>query len=211
MNEKSASPLPAYRIETARLIIRCWAPKDGPARRALLDASDQHLRPDIPYMRDEPMPLAGTVAWLRKTRAAFDSDSDYRYAVYGRDGTTLIGETGLYKRAGPDALEIGYLVGVDHVGRGYATEAASAMVRTAFEVHRVERLEIRCSPDNRPSAKIPEKLGFTLEAVLKRRSTDSDGNASDDMIWTLFRDDYPQSPAAAQRLEAYGCLGERLL
>ena len=64
------SPLDtAYRIETDRLLIRCWSPADAPVLRAALDESDQHLRPWIPWMKDEPKSLDETAAGLRIKRA----------------------------------------------------------------------------------------------------------------------------------------------
>ncbi|MEE8463171.1 MAG: N-acetyltransferase, partial [Gammaproteobacteria bacterium] len=54
----------AYRIETDQLLIRCWSPADAPVLRAALDESDQHLRPWIPWMKDEPKSLDETAAGL---------------------------------------------------------------------------------------------------------------------------------------------------
>jgi RimJ/RimL family protein N-acetyltransferase len=202
---------PAYRVETERLLLRCWSPADAPRFRALLDASDQHLRPWIPWMRDEPRSLAETADRLRAHRGRFDLGQDFRYAVFSPDETTLVGEAGLFPRVGPEALEIGYLIGRDAVGRGYALEAAAALARVAFAAHGIDRLEIHCAPENVASATIPRKLGFTHEATLRRRGTDSDGVRRDSMLWTLFRDAYPRSRAAALPLRAFDCLGERIL
>lgn len=59
----------AYRIETDRLLIRCWSPADAPVLRAAIDESDQHLRPWIPWMKDEPKTLDETASGLRIKRA----------------------------------------------------------------------------------------------------------------------------------------------
>jgi len=201
---------PAYRVETDRLLIRCWEPGDAPRLREILDERGDHLRPWIPWMRDEPQPLAATAARLRGYRANFDLDRDFRYAVV-EPGRGLIGETGLYTRLGPDAREIGYWTDAQRAGLGYAREAAAAMVRVAFEIDGVERIEIHCAPENKASAAIPRHLGFTHEATLARRFTDTSGGERSSMIWTLFRDDYAASPARDVKLTAYDCVGERLL
>ena len=49
---------PPYRIETDRLTIRCWEPRDAPLLKQAVDASLDHLRPWMPWARDEPTPLA---------------------------------------------------------------------------------------------------------------------------------------------------------
>ncbi len=41
----------AYRVETQRLVLRCWSPGDAPRLRAALDICDTHLRPMIPFMK----------------------------------------------------------------------------------------------------------------------------------------------------------------
>lgn len=202
---------PAYLVETDRLIVRCWAPADALRLRAALDAADQHLRPWIPWMRDEPRSLEATAMWLRATRAKFDLDQDYRYGIFSSDGQVLLGETGLYTRAGHGAREIGYWLTPEAAGQGYAKEAAAAMVRVAFEVDSVDRVEIRCVPDNAPSAAIPAKLGFVHEATLRSRFVDSEGQVRDTMVWSLFADGYTQSPARVIRVQAFDGMGHRIL
>jgi len=201
---------PAYRIETARMVIRCWSPADTPLLRATLDESNEYL-PWIPWMRDEPKSLYETAAWLRKNRANFDLDNDYRYAIFDLEEQTLIGETGLYTRVGKGAREIGYWINKQSGGKGYASEATMAMVKVAFEIDRVNRVEIHCAPENAISAAIPAKLGFTHEATLKQRFEDSEGGIQDTMIWTLFAEEYPNSPASTIRISAYDCIGEKIL
>ncbi len=206
-----SSSNPAYRIETERLLIRCWEPNDAHKRRDALDVSDAHLRPWIPWMRDEPRNLIETANWLRQERAKFDGDKNYSYGVFSLDETQLIGETGLYPRAGKDAREIGYWINRAHDGKGYATEAAAAMVRVGFEVDKVRRLEIWCSESNPGSSAIAAKLGFTHEATLRDRYEDSEGQLRESMIWSLFEDAYENSPAREFPVAAYNCIGEKLL
>lgn len=119
----------------------------------------------------------------------------------------MLGENMLLKRVGPGALEIGYWTSRQAVGQGIATEASCAMIRVGFELVGAGRLEIHCVPDNASSAAIPGKLGFTHEATLRNRAPDTEGNLHDLMIWTLFADDYPGSPASNLEAVAFDCLG----
>ena len=200
----------AYRIETDRLVLRCWSPADAPRLRTVLDECDAYLRPFIPFMKDEPRSLEQTAQWLRGHRAAFDQDQMHRYAVFDQQEQHLFGENMLLSRVGPGALEIGYWTHKDAAGQGYATETTCAMIRVAFEIEKVRRVEIVCTPENAASAAIPAKLGFTHEATLKERAHDTDGEIRDLMIWTLFRDDYPASIASKQTIRAYDCLGRSI-
>lgn len=201
---------PAYHFETERLSGRCWTPADAPAYRAALDDNDRHLRPYIPWMRDEPRPLQATLEKLRRSRALFDTDRDYKYGVFERDGDRIVGEVVLLSRAGPGALEVGYWIDRNFTGRGYATEAAAAAVRIAFEVQAVERVELHHSAGNAPSAAVAKRLGFHEDGTFRRRAHDSDDVVRDLTTWSLFFDEYPSSAARTRALRAFDCLGNAI-
>lgn len=199
----------AYRVKTPRLMLRCWQPQDAPERRALIDSSDAQLRPFIPWMRDEPLSLSETAQRLRAYRADFDSDRAWRFAVLRN--TRLIGDVGLFPRVGPDALEVGYLLGSAYTGHGYATEAVSALIRVAFELAKVDRVEIRCDPRNDASIRLANRLNFSHEATLPRRHLDEHNNHIDLMIWAFYRQAYTGSRIAAQPVLAVDAVGVVLL
>ena len=90
MVENTRQKRTAYRVETGQLVLRCWSPEDAPLMRAALDANDDHLRPMIPFMKDEPRTLQQTAQWLRDIRAAFDLDQNYRYAVFDSSEKKLL-------------------------------------------------------------------------------------------------------------------------
>lgn len=202
---------PAYRVETNRLLLRCWQPEDALELRPLLDLSADHLRPWIPFMKDEPRTLQQTADWLAVHRARFDLGEYFRYAVYEQASGALVGENMLLSRIGPDALEVGYWTSVNQGGRGLASEATCAMVKLAFEWHHVSRVELHCAPENLPSAAIAARLGFTHEATLRERAVEPDGRVRDLMIWSLLATEYPGSAAAQQDIRAFDNCGERLL
>jgi RimJ/RimL family protein N-acetyltransferase len=204
------APRTAYSVETRRLHLRCWSPTDAPRVRESLDASDRHLRPWIPFMAAEPRSLDETTEWLRQRRAWFDSDENYAYGIFLRDEPALVGEVLLLRRAGEGARELGYWIDARRAGHGYATEASSALVRIAFEVDEVERVELHCAPENAPSVAVARKLGFTLEATLRDRYRDTNDELRDLMVWTLFAADYPTSPARAVPIVAADARGETI-
>lgn len=204
-------PVPAYRIHTPRLVLRCWQPADAPLLADAVTESLDHLRPWMPWAHAEPEPLEARVQRLRAFRAQFDTDQDYIYAIFTPDEREVVGATGLHPRAGEGTLEIGYWVSVRHVGQGYATEAAAALTRVAFEINGVERMEIRCAPANQASAAVPRKLGYTHEATLRANVREPDGSMRDTVLWSLLRRDYAASPSAAAQLRAFDAAGRPLL
>jgi RimJ/RimL family protein N-acetyltransferase len=201
-------PGPAYRIQTPRLVIRCWNPADAALLADAVTASVEHLRPWMPWVHAEPEELEAKVQRLRAFRAQFDTDQDFFYGIFTPDEREVMGGTGLHPRVGAEALEIGYWISVRHVGRGYATEAAAALTRVAFEIHGLERMEIRCDPANERSAAVPRRLGYTHVDTLL---ASVDGAMRETLVWSLLRPDYAGSPSAAAQLRAFDAAGRALL
>jgi len=204
-------PGPAYRILTPRLVLRCWNPADAPLLREAVTESLEHLREWMPWARYEPESLDHVVERLRRMRAQFDSGEDFVYGIFDPSEARVLGGTGLHTRVGPDAREIGYWIHKDQMGQGLATEAAGALTRVALEVDGVERVEIHCDPQNTRSAAVPRKLGYTLDASLRRRARTPDGEPRDTMVWSIFRDELAASAAAGVQTEAYDVMGRRII
>ena len=206
----SAVP-PPYRIETPRLVLRCWDPRDAPLLKDALDSSLDHLRPWMPWARYEPEPLEAKVDLLRRFRGWFDLGQDFVYGIFSRDEREAVGGSGLHTRAGEGALEIGYWIRASAVGRGYAREATAALARVAIRVCGVDRVEIRVDPANGASLRIPRALGFAEEATLRRRLPGREGEARGDaVVFALFGDELDRTPVSSAQLEAFDALGRSI-
>lgn len=204
------SRAPAYRIETPRLVVRCWEPRDAPLMKSAIDASLDHLRPWMPWANQHPAPIEKHVERCRSNRGNFDLGHDFVFAVFDRDEKNVLGGTGLHTRLGDGAREIGYWVHVDHIGRGIATELSAALTKVGFLVEGLERIEIHCDPANARSASVPRKLGYTLDATLRRRSQTTDGKPRDTMVWSMLHDEFGASPAAKLEIAAFDSRGDAI-
>lgn len=202
---------PAYRIETQRLVLRCWNPADAPLLKAAIDENLDHLRPWMPWIHEEPQSLQQKINLLRQFRSQFDQGENFIYGIFSLDEHSVLGGTGLHPRIGKDALEIGYWIHVHHIGKGLATEVAAALTKVAFEVEQVDRVEIHCDPNNHSSAAVPRKLDFIHEATLRRRVEDHNQQKRDSMIWSMFAEAYASSPAIHAKIAAFNALGQKLL
>jgi RimJ/RimL family protein N-acetyltransferase len=67
-----ARTAPPYRIETKRLVLRCWDPRDAQRLKEAVDSSVEHLRPWMPWAVHEPQPLEQKVGLLQRFRAQFE-------------------------------------------------------------------------------------------------------------------------------------------
>lgn len=197
-----------YRIETERLVIRCYEPDDAPKLHEAITRSLDHLRPWLPWVQQEPKPPEARAGLVRLFRGQFDLGLDYAFGIFDKMEKKLIGSTGLHTRIGKNAREIGYWIGVDHIGNGYATEAVSALVKTAFGIEGVSRIEIRCAPENTRSQHVPEKLGFKMENVVKRVLYE---NTVETMIWSMTKKDYASSLIRHVQIKAFDLTGNAIL
>jgi RimJ/RimL family protein N-acetyltransferase len=202
-------PVP-YRIETARLVIRCWSPEDAPRTKKAEDESREHLRPFMIWADRAPETLTEIVDKLRLFRSWFDAGEDFLFGAFDRQTGEVLGGTGLHPRVGKGGIEIGYWIHAAHVRKGLATEMAGALTRVAFEIGRMRWVEIRCATKNVASAGIPPRLGFTHEATLRERLTLSNGDVDDALVFTLLARDYHASPAKRIAFTAYDALGRDL-
>ena len=137
---------PAYRIESERLIIRCYNPKDALHLQKSVQESVEHLRPWMPWVKSEPEELKDKIERLRVFRADFDLSKKYLYGVFDPKETELVGGSLLLPSVGPNAFEIGYWISVNHVNKGYATEISAALTKVAFEIEHVDRVELHIVP-----------------------------------------------------------------
>ena len=113
-------PPAPYRIETERLVIRCYEPRDAPLLHEAVDSSVDHLQEFMPWSRERKT-LAETVDLIKGFRAAFDTAENFVCGIFPADETQLLGGTGLHPRLEPGGLEIGYWIREGETRRGIAT------------------------------------------------------------------------------------------
>jgi RimJ/RimL family protein N-acetyltransferase len=204
--------VPPYRIETPRLVIRCWQPEDASLLEPAVSESLDDLRPWMPWAHEEPLGLDRRVDLLRGFRSQFDRGEDFIYGLFDTAENEVLGGTGLHTRVGDDALEIGYWIRSSAAGCGLATEASAAVTRAAFTHCAVDRVEIHVDPENARSIRIPQRLGFTREARLKRRLPPlvAGGPRHDAVVFSMFAEDWYRSKAAEVAITAFDSAGRPL-
>ena len=89
---------------------------------------------------------------------------------------------GLHRRIEPAALEIGYWLRPDYLGRGYASRAVAALTEAALSLPDVDRIEIHTDEANTSSAAIPRRLGYRLDRV-EPKTPQASGETHRKQIW----------------------------
>ena len=154
-------------IATERL--RLTAP-----RRGDLDALDEAIAETLPQLvRWLPWahPLHGkadTRRYIRSARLARSRRAAFEYALWERQGGRLVGIASIHRIDwSRRSAGLGYWVRESAQGRGYATEAAGALVEDAFRRIGLHRIEAHVALENTRSQRVPEKLGFTNEGIAR--------------------------------------------
>lgn len=203
-------PSAPYRIETERLVVRCYELRDASLTKDAIDSSLEHLRAWMHWAEYEPQTLEEKTELLRRFRAGFGAGEEFQYGIFDATELEQVGGTGLMPRVGPRGLEIGYWIRVSATRQGIVTESTAALTRVGFEVCGADRIEIRVDPENTASLGVPRKLGFVQEATLRRRlPARPDMPLRDVTIWTMFREDF--DPAIAPNLRAFDAGGRQLI
>lgn len=106
------------------------------------------------------------------------AESKEFWAVCIRDTGKQIGQVYLSEKE-QQTWEVGYVFNRKYQGQGLATEAVQALVSHVFDNCRAHRVCANCNPDNVPSWKLLERVGFRREGHLKKNvyfDTDEQGN-----------------------------------
>ncbi|HVH10808.1 MAG TPA: GNAT family N-acetyltransferase [Gemmatimonadales bacterium] len=120
-------------------------------------------------------------AWLAALRAASEPDPwHHGFFVVHRDTRTVIGSAGFKGSPDDGMVEIAYGIAPSFQGRGYATEAARALVTFAFASGQVRLVRAHTLPVANPSTRVLTKCGFRFAGGV----TDPD----DGPVWRWERD-----------------------
>lgn len=151
-------------LVTERLRLREFVAKDHEAVHRY--ASD----PEVTlYMEWGPNDLQATKVFLDEAdrSASRYPRSRYALAVVRRDRNELIGSVELQvasEQSGQGTL--GYVLARSSWGHGYATEAATALLRYGFDELGLQTISATCDPENTSSAAVLQKIGMRQERYL---------------------------------------------
>jgi RimJ/RimL family protein N-acetyltransferase len=171
-------------LETPRLVLRQPTLADVKAIARLVNdrrVAENLRRVPHPYALDDAIAFVGTLASEERDAAFLIEHAGEPVGIVGIDHQS------------PDAPELGYWLGVDHWGKGIATEAARAAIDYAFEEFDTPRLVAGARVSNPASRHVLEKCGFQWTGVELHRfatlgsSAPVDRFRLDRTVWTSLR------------------------
>jgi RimJ/RimL family protein N-acetyltransferase len=156
---------PSYPVRTERLLLRPLATGDADALVAYRGRADvSRYVPFEPMSRDAIIErIAGSWARTQLT----DEGQSLTLGAQVTETGELAGDVVLFWHSRAHAGgELGYVFNPVLGGRGYATEAASMMLRLGFEGLGLHRIFARIDERNQPSVRLARRLGMRQEARL---------------------------------------------
>lgn len=152
-------------LSTSRLLLRPFALADALRLQQLAGnraVAATTLR--VPHPYENGM----AEAFIVDCQHSYSTGHSCRFGIVKSDTHELIGAMGLELEPEHARAELGYWIGVEYWGQGFATEAGLAVVRHGFDALKLNRIMGHCFAENRASARVLQKLGMQLEGRLKR-------------------------------------------
>lgn len=179
---------PKYPVLTERLALRPLTPADAEHLHAY--RSIPEVCRYVPFM---PMTFAAIEEriggiWSKQAIEA-EGDSLTLGAELIESGLVIGDVILMFRSAEHRGGEVGWVFHPDHAGRGYATEAAHAMLHLAFDELGLHRVTARLDARNEASARLCTRLGMRLEAHLLQNEWFK-GEWSDELGFALLQDEW---------------------
>jgi RimJ/RimL family protein N-acetyltransferase len=173
-------------IVTARLVLRRYTRDDIP------DVLGLASQPSLAGVFAER--IQATVEGVRKyidvqnSYQPFEKGRVFELAIERKEDRRVIGFVGMIRREHGQA-EIGWGLGVEYRGQGYATEAARALMGYGFHSLGLHRIYADTNTDNLASWKIMERLGMRREGLL-RSALYKEGQWLDQYVYGMLADEW---------------------
>lgn len=172
-------------LTTPRLRLRPFTPQDAPEVQRLAGAFEiAGVTLNVAHPYEDGM----AQAWIESHAPDFEKGLVAYFALVERNSNVLIGSMHLRINRPHAHAELGYWLGVPFWNRGYATEAALAIVDYGFEsldLERVQASHLGCNP---ASGRVMQKIGMQLEGT-SRQAALKWGEFHDLVRYAILRDD----------------------
>lgn len=181
-------PMP---ISTPRLLIRPVRIGDGAMFNEAIIESFENLHRFMEWAKEKPsVEESETYARIAEANWIFKKQEEpwLQLCMIDKETNQFIGAVGLHHYVWEvPSVEMGYWIRDSRAQQGLMTEAINAMTQYAFRQVGVKRITITCDRDNIRSKKIPERLGYVLEATLKNhRRKPASGELSDTLVYARY-------------------------
>jgi len=180
-------------IVTERLVLRRFTQDD------ISDVLTFASQPSVARVTSERIPATeeGVREYilLQNSYQPFQKNKVFELAVERKEDGKVIGLLGLIRQDHGQG-EMGWVLGVEYRGKGYATEAARALMEYGFNSLGLHRIHADTSTDNLAARKIMERLGMRREDVM-RGAVYEEGRWVDRYVYGMTADEWRDAKGSA--------------
>jgi ribosomal-protein-alanine N-acetyltransferase len=177
-------------LRTERLILRPFELSDAKiVQQKAGDKAIAETTVNIPH----PYPDGLAEEWISTHQPKFESGELINYAITLEKTGELIGAVGLVVNKRFNHAELGFWIDKDFWGKGYATEAARAVMDYGFNKFGLHKIFAHHMTKNPASGKVMKKLGMHEEGSLRQHVLRSD-KCEDVVLYGVLKDDWDKKP-----------------
>ena len=177
------------RITTLPIVLRAFALADAARVEELCgDPAVALTTTTIPH----PYPPGAAASWIASHAYQRDAGA-WTYAITHVGGKLLVGAIALRSDVDGDGV-LGYWIGRQYWGRGYATLAVRALIAMTFLGLDADTISATHLARNPASGRVLEKCGLTL--VLREQKAHRGGPEEEICLWSITRDRWSTLRAA---------------
>jgi len=165
-------------------------PKLEDADEIAKNANDPDIRKNIRARMPDPYKTEDAILYVEFATGEYARGFGYHFCVHLETGNRVVGAVALsdINRESSQA-ELGFWIGKDYRGKGYAKEAIKLAIGLAFGKFLLNRVYVYVLVSNEVSIHLLSSLGFIKEGLL-RENTQRDGKFYDTLIFSLLKRDY---------------------
>jgi [ribosomal protein S5]-alanine N-acetyltransferase len=138
----------------------------------------------VPQGADE----AFVSGWIGRYESGWADGTRAGFAIVDHEGAQLGFAAFVQLDGEAGEGEIGYAIDPQERGRGVATRSVELLTRWGFDELGLERIELVIDVQNAGSVRVAERVGYTLEGVLRSKHV-KDGQRADVGIWSRLPTD----------------------
>lgn len=176
-------------LENHRVLLRPFQESDKAALREI--TLDEEI---WRYMISRISNEAELDAWIQTATNAYQLGTRYTFMIVDKATGQLAGSTSYGNISVPDKrLEIGWTwLSKSYRGTGLNRHCKYLLLRYAFEVLKMERVELKGDTRNMRSRKAMLKIGATEEGILRSHTLMHDGHRRDTVYYSILRPEWEQ-------------------
>ena len=147
-----------FTLLTERLILRRLTQDD------FADLWEMLSDPEVMYAWEHTFNETQVQEWIDTQFERYDETGVGVFAAIAKETGKMVGQFGLVwaEIEGENVLELTYMLKKAYFGKGFAVEASKACLDYAFNEMGVAKVYAPIRPENQPSRKVAEKLGFSV-------------------------------------------------